>query len=455
MSKRKQGNDTPSDEHIIKDPRVSKSKLDNITSRSAFNANVVLDTNQQLIYDAVISNKFEELRGLVTKYLYSIDNNKHFNIINVRATLDICDNMKLLARHTQIKCRDCDWQCCSLCGYPIKKNEMQIEHTVPSTSFYLILTRKFFNEDAGDACAPVPKISDDIFNNIMCNNFDEIDDEEYDDIHLAVATSCIACNQAKESKVMVTLTIDENGVVQMTPNTAVIRLFADMFGIVQSNNVGYITAGRFNTLANTKFEVTPRLVDRPDIVFVKTLGFITELCRKYNYNRYHCSEIMSNIYNLRECKIKHYKGKYNIIDLLYLNYERIMHDQSFMMYLIHNEHIVQINKPIVRPRLNPRTPKPTVHARGDTPEYKIWVPPIVLSNDAAIQDNQVALYIEDLFAKFQVHLVQMETGEGIRKNKPTKTKKNKNNKTRRNNKPYKTNPKSQRNKLKSKKQKRI
>ena len=432
----------------------SQKSLERVTVHSVTDDSVtgdkkqkVLTPKQQDIYNAIVYQDFENLNTIVSKYFYSITDNNSDTII-IRKTMDVCDNDDLLKAHTKglfnpkilssgrrsiRQIREKKWPCCSLCGFPITDSDtMHIEHTIPSTLFYLLFTNEFFSCHIQP---PINKISKQTFNYIMCNKFGSII-EDYRDIHLTICCSHDFCNQLKGRKVFINLNLNHDGKFVMSVNEIKIREFANGYLRSQTSPVGFMSSEIFN------FKVRKTFIDvtnsqhmtgekRVEWVFNKTRTFIQKLCDKYNDKQYNHASIQQNIFTLKNCKIQFESGELVLTELDGLNLEKVL-NSGFYRHLLDSRIIVTENEVTYTPYTTSGR-RVSVTTQLHQPDYLIHVPPRINNIRNAIEkDFEISEYIDSLIAKFQTE--GNNQASGIRKNKTTKNKKNKNNKTKTRNK---------------------
>jgi len=409
-----------------------------------------LSRRQEDIYTAIVNQDFENLNTIVSKYFYSLKGNDSDTII-IRKTMDVCNNDDLLKAHTKglfnpkplssgrrsssRQVREKIWPCCSLCGFPITRSDkMHIEHTIPSTLFYLLFTINFFS------CDIRPAINKETFNNIMCNDFGSIK-EDYRDIHLTICSSHDFCNQLKGRKVFIILRFGGDGNCFMSVNEQKIREFASGYLSPQTLPVGFMSSEIFNSKVLQTF-IDPingqsmHGIQRAEHVFNKTRTFIQNLCDKYNRENYNHASIKQNILTLKNCEIKSEIGELFLTKLDGLNLDKALHIDGFYQYLV-NSGTISTDGAVIHRSHSSSGRELFYTNRSEPPNVFIRVPSrIRIIRNEIEKDFEISEYIDSLIAKFYHELERIQA-RGIRKNKPTKTtknKKNKNNKTKTRNK---------------------
>jgi hypothetical protein len=426
MSKRKE-NDTPSDEHIIKNPRTTHKSL---SGKNSHPADSVMTIPLNRIYTSVIGSNFDGLNNIIAEFLNSRKPPNESRNVNVRKTLEICQNDSLLDRLVEnVPKRGSNevWPCCSICGLQIKEN-MHIEHTIPSTLFRLLF--------ADIICVDFLKRIDlNLFYRLTCGTLTRLElsklESEYSVLNLLIVVSHDVCNLLKGRTAFVKTRV-KNNTIRLEPDIAKINQFAHSFHSPTPprfmNETDYIR----------KFNDVFQGLHRDEIIYrvqTKITTFIGLLCG--TFSGITLDQLTHNILGLHSVELK---------------YENDVQRDEQEITL---EGKLPMDWELLQPIYIRTTARGSERRGTNNLVYTLHIPrsEVVTRDDENENFNGFIVRkieeIKNLSKNPSKKAKDGKDGKGIRKNKSTKTKKNKNNKTRRNNKPY-NKPKSQRNKLKSK-----
>jgi hypothetical protein len=379
------------------------------------NVEISLSDKQQQIYNAIINNNVANLNNLVARYLYTLPSYTKNMTINVRKSIELCSNIDALKRVVDVKIQRTNWPCCSLCGIAIVEN-MQIEHTIPTTLFRLLFSRMF--------CVNSTILGKEQFNDIMCGRF--VPDDEFSSaIHLTIGVAHDTCNQIKGRDSFIRISVN-GGNVQLSPDEEKIRTFANKYYSTFQNGgrAGYMSRSKFISKVNNIFPDISKLYNT---VFEKTKAFITQLCIRFNSFEMKTNMLRGNISSLVNSNLKYDSGEIRAVDLFNVNTDDpnfiILKEFGYIREHVHNAATTtKSGRYSKRNSLDSTLYEPNV-------SYYIYVPKTIsIIKNPSEQEREIDDYITSLALKLEINPIY-RIGRGVKMNK-TQKKKSQNNKQR-------------------------
>lgn len=389
----------------VKNKRRRKQSIEQLTSH----VEIPLSKEQQQIYNAIINNDVANLNNLVARYLYTLPSYTKNMTINVRKSIELCSNIDALKRVVDVKMQRTNWPCCSLCGFAIVEN-MQIEHTIPTTLFRLLFSMMF--------CVNSTILEKTQFNDIMCGRF--VPDDAFSSaIHLTIGVAHDTCNQIKGRDSFIRITVNDDGNIQLFPDEEKIRIFANKYYSTFQNRgrTGYMSRSNFISKVNNIFPDISKLYET---VFEKTNAFITQLCYRFNSFEMQADVLRGNISSLVNSELKYDSGEIRAVDLFNVNLE----DPNFIIlkefgYIRENVHNATTTTRTGRvSKINPS------HSILYEPNvsYSIYVPKTISTiKNPSEQEREIDDYITSLALKLEINPIY-RVGRGVKRNKTQKKK---------------------------------